>query len=58
MIFTDKDMENFNKADKCLFCNKDLIFDKVRDHDHLNGKYRGLFFINKLCICKANRCCA
>ena len=25
----------------CRFCEKEILSDKVRDHCHLNGKYRG-----------------
>ena len=26
---------------ECYYCNEDMSEDIVRDHDHLNGKYRG-----------------
>ena len=41
MIFTKTDEENFNNATVCHFCNKELNDDKVRDHCHLTGKFRG-----------------
>jgi len=40
---TDKDEENFKKANKCHICGKKYT-DKdirVRDHCHITGKYRG-----------------
>ena len=40
---TDKDEENFKKADECHICNKKYT-DKdkrVRDHCHITGEYRG-----------------
>ena len=44
MIFTDEDKKAFDEATKCYICKQD--FDpyckiKVRDHDHITGKYRG-----------------
>ena len=41
MVFTKKDADDFNNATTCHFCNKDLGDDRVRDHCHLTGKYRG-----------------
>lgn len=43
MIMTPDDIEDFNFSDNCFYCNKAFYsFEtKVRDHDHLNGKYRG-----------------
>jgi len=41
MIFTKTDAENFNNSTTCHFCNKELGDDRVRDHCHLSGKYRG-----------------
>ena len=42
MIFTDKDEEQFNKASNCWICGKLLnLEDRVRDHCHFTGKYRG-----------------
>ena len=38
MTEEDKDIDNNNI---CRFCEKDIISDKVRDHCHLHGKYRG-----------------
>lgn len=41
MIFTRRDAEDFANARTCHFCNKELGDDRVRDHCHLTGKYRG-----------------
>ena len=41
MIFTKSDAEQFNKSTTCHFCNKELGDDRVRDHCHLTGTYRG-----------------
>ena len=38
---TEKDQENFNNAENCYACKKELGDDRVRDHCHLTGKYRG-----------------
>ena len=36
-----EDKEDFDNINICLFCEKKLSTDKVRDHCHLTGKYRG-----------------
>ena len=43
MIFSSLDAESFNIATQCYICKMpfDSRTDKVRDHDHLTGKYRG-----------------
>ncbi|XP_065678249.1 uncharacterized protein LOC136093209 [Hydra vulgaris] len=41
MIFTMKDKNNFDNAKICHICEKDLNEDRVRDHCHITGKYRG-----------------
>ena len=42
MEITEKEQENFNLATECYICKKELNNDdKVRDHCHLTGKYRG-----------------
>eukprot|EP01052_Picozoa_sp_SAG31_P003998 SAG31_NODE_160_length_21908_cov_25.529048_10_plen_414_part_00 len=41
MFMTDKDKFDFKNATHCCFCKKELGTDRVRDHDHLTGKYRG-----------------
>ena len=40
-VMTDEDEKNFEVAVKCHICEKDLDGDKVLDHCHLTGKYRG-----------------
>ncbi|GBN89687.1 hypothetical protein AVEN_104940-1 [Araneus ventricosus] len=37
---TTRDLEEFQKATHCNLCKKWLGKDRVRDHDHLSGKYR------------------
>jgi len=41
MIFTKDDKKSFNEATKCHICNTELHEDKVRDHCHITGKFRG-----------------
>ena len=42
MIFTNKDKEQFNQASNCWICGKLLnLQDRVRDHCHFTGRYRG-----------------
>jgi hypothetical protein len=41
MIMTDEDRKDFNAPTVCHICGEDLISDKVRDHCHITGKYRG-----------------
>ena len=41
MVLTEEDEVNFEKASKCHICEKLLGKDKVRDHCHLSGKFRG-----------------
>ena len=38
---TDEVEEDYRNKDFCRFCEKETITDKVRDHCHLTGKYRG-----------------
>ena len=38
---TEDDEENFKSNNICRFCEKEILSDKVRDHCHLTGKYRG-----------------
>ena len=40
-VMTDEEEKNFEVAVKCHICEKDLDGDKVLDHCHLTGKYRG-----------------
>ena len=41
IIMTDEDEEDYRKNNICRFCGKFIESDKVRDHCHLTGKYRG-----------------
>ena len=41
IIITDEQEHEFQNATLCRFCNKELNDDRVRDHDHLTGLYRG-----------------
>ena len=41
MIFNKEEAERFNKENKCWICKEDLDNDKVRDHCHFTGRYRG-----------------
>ena len=36
-----KNEEDFKYNNICRFCEKEILSDKVRDHCHLTGKYRG-----------------
>jgi hypothetical protein len=40
-IITDKDKVAYNNATDCHICEKELNGDKVWDHCHITGKYRG-----------------
>ena len=37
----EEDEENYRNNNICRFCEKSIESDKVRDHCHLTGKYRG-----------------
>ena len=41
MIFGKEEAERFNKETECWICGEDLNDDKVRDHCHFTGRYRG-----------------
>ena len=41
MIFGKEEAERFNKETKCWICKGELNNDKVRDHCHFTGRYRG-----------------
>ncbi|XP_065682280.1 uncharacterized protein LOC136095509 [Hydra vulgaris] len=41
MIFTPEDKNSFNNAKVCHICERKLKKDRVRDHCHITGKYRG-----------------
>ena len=40
-IMAKEDEEDFKNNYICRFCEKEVLSDKVRDHCHLTGKYRG-----------------
>ena len=40
-FMTEKDEEYYRKSNICRFCEEDLSSEKVRDHCHLTGGYRG-----------------
>ena len=41
MVFTKEDEKQFNKASDCWICGEELGNDRVRDHCHYTGRYRG-----------------
>ena len=41
MVFTKEDEKQFNKASDCWLCGEELGNDRVRDHCHYTGRYRG-----------------
>ena len=41
IIFTEEDKKQFNKASDCWICGEELGNDRVRDHCHYTGRYRG-----------------
>ena len=41
MIFGKEETERFNEETKCWICKGELNNDKVRDHCHFTGRYRG-----------------
>ena len=41
MVFTEEDEKQFNKASDCWICGEALENDRVRDHCHFTGRYRG-----------------
>ena len=41
MVFTEEDEKQFNKASDCWICGEKLGNDRVRDHCHYTGRYRG-----------------
>ena len=41
IVMADDDVQNYNDAKVCHICKELLEDDKVRDHCHLTGKYRG-----------------
>ena len=41
MLFGAKEREEFDEATECWICHGELGLDRIRDHCHLTGKYRG-----------------
>ena len=41
IIMTEEDKQDFENDSICRYCEKYIETDKVRDHCHLTGKYRG-----------------
>ena len=41
IVMIDNDNEDYRNNDICQFCEKNIESDKVRDHCHLTGNYRG-----------------
>ena len=41
IIMTQEDEEDYKNNNICRFCEKEILSDKVRDHCHLTGSYRG-----------------
>ena len=41
MVFTEEDRKQFNNASDCWICGEELGNDRVRDHCHFTGRYRG-----------------
>ena len=41
MNVTEKDEEDYRNYNVCRFWEKEMLYDKVRDHCHLTGRYRG-----------------
>ena len=41
IVMTEDDEEDYRKNNICRFCERKILSDKVRDHCHLTGKYRG-----------------
>ena len=41
IIMTEESEEDYKIINICRFCEKNIESDKVRDHCHLTGKYRG-----------------
>ena len=41
LIMSAEEEEQFEKSEICWICNKIIEDNKVRDHCHITGKYRG-----------------
>ena len=38
---SEEDEKNYQNSQNCWICNQKIIKDKVRDHCHITGKFRG-----------------
>ena len=41
LIMTEEEAENFRSSNLCWICGKLIDVEKIRDHCHITGKYRG-----------------
>ena len=41
IVMTEENKEDFENKKICRYCEKEVLSDKVRDHCHLTGAYRG-----------------
>ena len=41
ILMTGEDEQDYRITNICRFCEKNIESDKIRDHCHLTGKYRG-----------------
>ena len=41
IVMTPEDEKDFDEATDCYICHELMGADRVRDHDHVSGKYRG-----------------
>uniref|UniRef100_UPI0035CF2072 endonuclease domain-containing protein n=1 Tax=Bartonella sp. CL48QHWL TaxID=3243535 RepID=UPI0035CF2072 len=41
LTMTDEDWQKYQLETHCYYCNQPLGYDKVKDHDHYCGRYRG-----------------
>ena len=41
LLMTEEDEEIYNNTNICWICSKEITENKVRDHCHITGKYRG-----------------
>ena len=53
MIITKEEEKQFNKASDCWICGEELGNDRVRDHNHYTGLYRGP--AHNICNLKYNK---
>ena len=38
---TTENVKNYRNSEICWICNQKIIKDKIRDHCHITGKFRG-----------------